>query len=184
MASPTPDFAIDGSALFLNLDLKSYELEAAQTTALHFINRYYVFLDQPGANRLRVRLKPKKKQTKTQLEDAAGEFFNTLLADTLRLAVNRRNGKLREKIMTQALSAAMSLPDLPAAGAPADRDAKAKDLLELDEELKAIIEKVKDVNYVDDPLGIGVPVSGEPAPARRKAPASRPAKKTSAAKKK
>ena len=62
------------------------------------------------------------------------------------------------------------------------------EILELDEELKKIIERTKDVSYEDDPLGISVPVKGEgrPAAAKKKKPsgAGKKAGRKKAAKKK
>ena len=154
------------NSLQLKIDSKIYPLEAILTTTYHFIDDFYAILDrQGGSDRIIVNLKCKKSMSKTRLGAMEGEFQNTLLAEALRLDINKRHAKLRERIVEQAVASALS-PSDQAPTAPADTG--LSELLELDEELKRIIEKTKDASYIDDPLGIAVPITGEKKQKSRK----------------
>jgi His-Xaa-Ser system protein HxsD len=155
----------DGAAL-IEIDKKIYPLEAILTATYFYIEDFYVFLSHKdkAADCVQVELCAKKKTSATRLEDAASGFFNTLLAETLRLAINERNKKFREELLEKAIASALA-PEPPAAAADGT-PSKVADVLELDEELRRIIEKVKDMDYRKDPLGIGKPVAAN-APAEK-----------------
>ncbi|MFA6448055.1 MAG: His-Xaa-Ser system protein HxsD [bacterium] len=168
-------FKVENDALQLRIPGKIYPLEAALSATYFFIDDFYIFLAPDGPAGVIVELKPKKKMSKARLDAAAGEFFNSLLAETLRLNMNETNKKFREKLLEQALASALSPakpsdPDGPLGPSPACDETLE---LELDAELKLIIERTKDASYTDDPLGICVPF-GTAAPAKTAAKSAKP----------
>ena len=146
-----------GVATF-DVDTRIYPMDAVLGAAYVFIDRAYVMLDQPGANRIRVELCGKRPLSDNALTALCGDFLNELLGQVLRERSAKRYGRLREALLAKALfSAAPGLaaeggesveavapPAAPAAGA----DAVVPSLDDLPDE---------SVDYLDDPLGIAMP---------------------------
>lgn len=126
------------------LSKKVYSLDAVLGTSYLFIDKAYVFLDCDGKDDVVVSFKGKKKLNKNEMESLVGEFHNELLSQTLRVKLSKKNQKIRETIVQQAL--------YPGAAAQ-EEDAST----ELDKELDEILKEADNGDYGDDPLGIAVP---------------------------
>ncbi len=167
-------FKLGVSEIKLKISTKIYPVEAVLNAAYFFIEDFYIFAAPDGTAALSIELKAKRKLAKGKLEAAAGEYFNALTAETLRLSINEANQKFRETLLEQAIASALSpaKQEPPGPGGPSP-SAREELELELDEELKLIIERTKKASYKDDPLGICVPYGGEATPAaksKKKAP--------------
>jgi len=92
--------------ILVKINPKLYPLEAVYGTCYVFLDRAYVFLDGDPKKEIKVYLKGKKKLTSQELEGLAGEFSNELLNYALRNEISKRNQKIREYIVGQALFAA------------------------------------------------------------------------------
>jgi His-Xaa-Ser system protein HxsD len=141
------------SAATFDVDTRIYSMDAVLGTAYVFINRAYVFLDQPGASRIRVQLSGKSPLAKDAVTALCGDFLNELLGQVLRERQSKRYGKLREALLARALFAAA--PGLATEGtAPAEpagepaQGAAEPSLADLPAE---------SADYLDDPLGIATP---------------------------
>ena len=83
---------------------KIYPLEAIYLTCYAFFDRAYVFLDENRKTKqIKVTLKPKLQPSTIKSDILKGEFMNELLNNTLRLAISRRNARLREYVVRDAL---------------------------------------------------------------------------------
>ncbi len=91
----------------ITLNLKVYPLEAIYQACYVFLDRAYIFLDSLSSKKVLVSLKGKEKLSQKQLESLKGEFLNELLNSSLRLEVAKRNRKIREAIIGQALMSAL-----------------------------------------------------------------------------
>ena len=149
--------ARDGGASF-DIDTRIYPLDAVLGAAYVYINRAYVFLDQPAPNRIRVQLSGKTALGWDALKAMCGEFLNELLGQVLRERTAKRYGKLREALLARALFAAA--PGLATEGgaaaeaaAPAAGPASGAELAE--PSLDDLPDEAAD--YLEDPLGIATP---------------------------
>lgn len=122
-----------GSALTVDVDLRAVPLEAAQAAAYTFTDRAYARLSRSGAAGLAVRFSAKPGAG--GLGSLEREFREELAREALRLKVARANQKLREFIVTKALTSAPcaepAVAPAPAAGEPP-----------VDAELEAEIDKL------------------------------------------
>ena len=143
----------DGGASF-DVDTRIYGMEAVLGTAYVFINRAYVYLDQPGPGRIRVQLSGKTPLGKAEVEALCGDFLNELLGQVLRERHAKRYGVLREALLAKAIFAAA--PGLanegtgqaePAAPPPGEFAAEPS-LADLPDE---------SADYLEDPLKIAMP---------------------------
>lgn len=91
--------------IILNLD--TYPLEVIYQASHIFLDRAYVFLDSQPSGKVLVQLNGKNKLSKSQSEKLKGEFLNELLNSALRLEIAKRNKKIREAIIGQALLSAL-----------------------------------------------------------------------------
>lgn len=116
-----------------------YPLEAVMGAAYTFIDRAYVYLEGTPRDHVTVHLRPKNGSLDPAgAETLAGQFQNELLNAALRLRVARRNQKLQEYIVSQALYGAN-----PQAADEA-----------IDQELKDILREAEEESGADDPRGI------------------------------
>lgn len=120
---------IKNNTIELVFDLQVHSLEAVYGAAYVFLDQAYLFLNSKGKNKIQVSLKGKKSLSSNKLEELKGEFLNELLNYTIRINLAKYNKKIREYIVSQALSSALTIEEC-----------------EEDE-----------VKYEDDPLGIAVP---------------------------
>ena len=95
------------STINFKIDNKIYSIEAIIGAAYMFLDRAYLFLDSKSINSVDVSLKSKKQSTKTQLNNLKDEFLNELLFCSERLAVAKRNKKVREFVVGRALFSAI-----------------------------------------------------------------------------
>lgn len=118
----------------VTVDASLYPLEAVYGAAYIFLDRCYVLLDRPKADRHAVTLSPKAGGTdEAALRAMVGEFANELLSQAWRQKIIEENRVLLETVTTQALAGAQ--------GAPSLDDLAAFDFSE---------------DALDDPLGIAM----------------------------
>jgi His-Xaa-Ser system protein HxsD len=140
----------DGGADF-TVDLSIYPLAAVFGCGYVFVDRWYVFLDRAADDKVKVTLSPKAGAT-AGTADLAAEFQSELSSQALRHLLGEQHEKAREAIMARALFGAA--PD----GAPADAPGVAEEVGHLDQELAASPDvPAEGDDFIDDPLGIGVP---------------------------
>jgi His-Xaa-Ser system protein HxsD len=152
------------SAVF-SANPKVYNLEALMQAAYTFVDRCYVLLDKDDDGRFVVRLKTRQNAADdVALEALAGEFQNELLHAAFRDRLTRRTQKVRELIVGRALFSAGGGAMEPTAGATGpEMAARPQDALpdvplpDLPEEVLRDLEKLEQMDYMDDPLGIAVP---------------------------
>jgi His-Xaa-Ser system protein HxsD len=109
------------------VDLGAYSMEAVYGASYIFIDRYYISLERPVEDLIRVTLRPKAGTAVPHSME--GEFKNELLNQVLRERIAARNARLREYIIGRALYGAETPADAPQ----------------------------KEASYLDDPMGIAVP---------------------------
>lgn len=131
--------------VIFKLSRKVYSVDAILGASYLFIDKAYVFLDCDGKDNVVVNFKGKKKLSKKEMESLVGEFHNELLSQTLRVKLSKKNQKIREYIVQQAL--------YPGSSAQQE-ESPATDL---DKELDEILKEADSGDYGDDPLGIAVP---------------------------
>jgi His-Xaa-Ser system protein HxsD len=140
-----------------DVDLRIYPLDAVLGTAYVFINRTYVHLDQPAANRVRVALAGKQPLDAAGLRALCGEFLNELLGQVLRERASTKYGRMREALLAKALFSAA--PGLAADDEPAPEAAPA-DGPETPPEVEAALAdlppEAEYSDYLEDPLGIAM----------------------------
>ncbi len=144
-----------------------YSLEAIYKACYHFLEKFYIRLEGDSQGTIEIHARAKSKED-VSTKDIAGEIENELLHQVLRLKVSNANQKIREYVITQALSsaegAAASVPQLEGLPGP-DLNATPSSAVPsspvLDEELEKEIEKllaeVEKSNPTDDPLKITTP---------------------------
>jgi len=148
--TPPPGPSGDGGErLVTSFDLRVYPLEVVMAGAYLFIDRCYLVLDQTDDHTITVTLTARAGADAGTLPAIAGELQNELLSVALRQAVGQRHDKIRELVIARALFGAA--PELaPSAGAAlaTEVDAGLVDVSAL---------PADDDDYMQDPLGIGVP---------------------------
>ncbi|MEW6074782.1 MAG: His-Xaa-Ser system protein HxsD [Candidatus Omnitrophota bacterium] len=78
-----------------------YPLEAIYATCYVFVDRYYLFLDEVR-QRIKIVFTPKASNRRNH-NLLKGEFLNELLNNTLRFKISKRNQRIREMIVKEAL---------------------------------------------------------------------------------
>lgn len=150
------------ASVALSIDASTYGLEALYAASYAFLDRAYVLIDRPSAERYRVTLAPKKRDPgalRDQLTRLAGELANELLAATYRQRLHIENRALIESVTMRAVAGALG-PDVEAP--PSLEDLEAFDF---------------SAEAFEDPLGIAMsweekygkktpPSAGEDPPAR------------------
>jgi His-Xaa-Ser system protein HxsD len=126
------DFKVEKNIVVIDLAVRLYPLDAVYGACYVFLDRCYIYLDQPEPEKVRVYLK--SRDNKSELEALAGEFLNQLLHQALRLRIARQTSQVREMVVGRAL---LSAEPMGLAG-------------EYDEFFDS-------ADYLDDPLGIAVP---------------------------
>jgi len=144
--------APDGSVA-LTVDLSIYPLAAVFGCGYGFVDRCYVFLDRPGEGKVRVSLSPKAGTAVAEATTIAADFQTELLSQTLRHHVDQQHEKTRERILARALFGAA-----PGSDEAAEGGARSDDVDHLDRELTGAPDVPgEEDDFLDDPLGIGVP---------------------------
>jgi len=92
---------IKPTEIIFTINPRRYPQEAIYTTCYVFLDRFYIFLDEKDS-KIQVSLKPKE-GIKLNLNACHGEFMNELLNNTLRLMISKRNQKIREMVVKEAL---------------------------------------------------------------------------------
>lgn len=100
-------------AVHLSLADTVYPLDAVYGAAYTFLDRCYVLIDRPQAERYRVVLTPKSGDAGADtLRTLAGEFANELLSCAYRHRITRENRATIEAVTMQAIGGAMGPPSL------------------------------------------------------------------------
>jgi His-Xaa-Ser system protein HxsD len=104
---------LEEGSVHVVLDEGVYPLEAIYGASFVFIDRAFVFVDRPSANRYRVVLTPKKGAFDADaLRALAGELANELLANAWRHQITKENRATIEAVTMQAIAGAMGPPSL------------------------------------------------------------------------
>lgn len=96
---------ITRNQILVRINPKIYPLEVVYMACYVFLNKAYVALDGDPKKEIKVSLKAKEKLTLKKLRALKGEFLNELLNYSLRNEISKRNIKIREYIVGQALFA-------------------------------------------------------------------------------
>jgi len=136
-------------------DEKAYPLEAVMRAAYSMTPGNHVFFDRAAAGKVALLVQPKKRTSAKKISESAARLEKLVADELVRLTVNERGAGLREKLFKDAMSRPLAMPSKPARSSDSARQAE---LIELDEELRQIIEQARTMSFTDDPLGIGVPV--------------------------
>jgi His-Xaa-Ser system protein HxsD len=95
------------------IDAQPYPLQALYGAAYVFLDRCYVFIDRPAADRYRVTLSAKQAVEEPEaLRQLVGEFANELLSCAWRHQVTQDNRVAIETVTVQAIAGAMGEPSL------------------------------------------------------------------------
>ena len=95
------------------IDAQLYPLQAVYGAAYIFLDRCYVFIDRPAADRFRVTLSAKQAVDEPEaLRKLVGEFANELLSCAWRHQVTQDNRVAIETVTVQAIAGAMGEPSL------------------------------------------------------------------------
>ena len=117
MHSSSGLFAIHDNVLSIDLNESVYSRDAILRTAYWFTDRCYLYIARHGSDVLRVHFKLKGLKTPNAvaetLEDAAGEFLNSLLDHQLRHDIESQTGQIRELLVAKAFAEAGVLEDTP-----------------------------------------------------------------------
>jgi len=102
--------ALMKNKISISLDPAIYPLEAIYGAAYVFIGRAYLFLERNADKDIVVNIKGKQNLTEDQMQALKGEFLNELLNCALRNTISKRNQKIREEIVTTALTTSFCNP--------------------------------------------------------------------------
>ncbi|HOO57012.1 MAG TPA: hypothetical protein PLN69_09330 [bacterium] len=99
----------------ISLDTEIYPLESIQLAACGFLDEsfIYIFPDVSGSgrpNRVNVAVKTRA-DSSMDIEELTGKFANELNRQSLRIALNRMNRKVRTQIVGRALASAIAAPE-------------------------------------------------------------------------
>jgi len=132
----------------ITVNTKIYPLDSILTAAYTFVDRAYILLDYAENGDIRITFKSRNSAGPDEFAELAGEFENELLHQSLRLKVAKKNRKIREMIIAQALYGA-------------GKAEETEEEEELEQELRDILadaeEEEGSEDYLEDPLGIAVP---------------------------
>ena len=87
--------------IIFKINPKIYPLESICLTAYTFIDKFYIFLDEVHGS-IEVHLKAKQGLILDSAADK-GKFMNELLNNVLRIMISKKNQKIREIIVKEAL---------------------------------------------------------------------------------
>jgi His-Xaa-Ser system protein HxsD len=138
------------NGIIFSLSTKIYPSEIIYKACYVFIDRMYIYLDNPKKSEIQVRLKGKRELSAKELEKLKGEFSNELLNTILRESVAKRNQKILEYIVGGAINASLEKEQ------PAEAK-ESQDDLDIEKEIAAIrkeLETMGSADYDEDPLGI------------------------------
>ncbi|MFA6383320.1 MAG: His-Xaa-Ser system protein HxsD [Parcubacteria group bacterium] len=135
------------NAITFSLNTNIYTPEIIYKTCYVFIDRMYIYLDQPEKNLITASLRGKRELNQGELKKLEGEFFNELLNTKLREEISRKNAKLLEYIVGGAINAALEKDENSGKDEFADIE---KEIRQLDEELA----EMDKADYKKDSLNI------------------------------
>jgi His-Xaa-Ser system protein HxsD len=102
-----------GGSAKIEIDATLYPLDALYGAAYVFLDRCFVLLDRPSADRFRATLAPKSGSADADaLRALAGEFANELLSCAWRHRITQENRALIESTTMRAIAGAMGPPSL------------------------------------------------------------------------
>ena len=86
----------------ITIDTNIYSLREVLSTAYVFLDKYYIFLNQPEEGKIKIDIK--SKESDIDLDKIEGEFNNELINASLRVRVFEENRNVREMIINIALN--------------------------------------------------------------------------------
>lgn len=144
-----------------------YSLEAIYKACYHFLEKFYIRLEGDPQGTVVIHARPKS-EGEASAKNIVGEIENELLHQALRLKVSSANQKIREYVITQALSSAEGVssdtvqpgqlpgPDSNVSPSPVVAPSPVLDE-ELEREIEKLLAEVEKSNPTDDPLKIATP---------------------------
>ncbi len=140
--------------LAVDVDIRLYGLDAIYKACYHFLESFYIRLEGDSQGIVKIFIRPKSETS--HHKDIIGEIQNELLHQSLRYKILNETQKLREYVITKALSSAE--------GAPAEQSGNAQGVVgspvldaELEREIEKLLAEVEKVDSANDPLKIGTP---------------------------
>lgn len=102
-----------GDFALVSIDRSIYSDAAIFKTAYWFTDRFFIFLDQAGSERITVEIRQKDLTGTDSLEDACREFCNSLIDHRVRDIVLKETGAIREALVLRAFSEGVPKPGFP-----------------------------------------------------------------------
>ncbi len=134
--------------LILKINPQVYPLEVVQGAAYTFIDRAYVDITGNPKKEIEVLISVKEDLGPRELKRLKGEFQNELLNYALRRTILQNNKKIREYIISRALFSAV---------VPAEEEFNLVKKEAQKAKKKERASRIKEGDFIDDPLGIAVP---------------------------
>jgi His-Xaa-Ser system protein HxsD len=138
----------------LNVDSKIYNLEAIYKACYHFLENFYIRLEGDPQGTIKIFIRPKSGTPHDK--DIVGEIQNELLHQSLRHKILKETQKLREYVITKALSSAEGTPTNGDGNSGGGAASPALDP-ELEKEIEKLLAEVEKADSTKDPLKIGTP---------------------------
>lgn len=89
--------------LYFSINTLIYPVKAIMKAAYIYTSNFYIGFDYENETYISATFKSKKKVSQDELEKWAGEFFNELLNQVLRIDIQNRTKDLRQLILGRAL---------------------------------------------------------------------------------
>lgn len=141
---------VSDNQIFLALNQKVYTKDSILKTCYIFIDRLYIYLDNPKKNEILVSLKGKKNLTQEELTALKGDFLNELLNVIVRKEISSKNQKILEYIVGGAITVALEKSGV----VREQEDPQMKKIEEEVEALKKELEAEVEEPYKRDSAGI------------------------------
>ncbi len=96
-------YILSEDKLYFCINTLIYPVKAIMKAAYIYTSNFYIGFDYENETYISVTFKSKKKVSQDELEKWAGEFFNELLNQVLRIDIQNRTNDLRQLILGRAL---------------------------------------------------------------------------------
>jgi His-Xaa-Ser system protein HxsD len=98
----------DNNSICLQIDEHLYQKEVIQIASHKFVDKCYVKIDQKSDSIISLCFSPKED---CKLENIASDFYNELLDQQIRFAIEKSYGNIRDLIVKQAFSPIDNIQD-------------------------------------------------------------------------
>jgi His-Xaa-Ser system protein HxsD len=124
-------FVLGADHISFEVEESVYPLDAVYGACYLFLDRCFVFLSRPKPGVVGVRLTARESTTPVALDALAGELFNELLNQSLRLRLAQSTARIREYYTAAALRAAATTPSVDELLAELESEELLEDPLEI-----------------------------------------------------